>query len=239
MTASSLPTRMGSAAKCASVVVCATTSGAPNIALQQALQLRVRRAGDVGARRRELHAVARDRVARRVLEAQVGLQAQVRARSEVHLPAPAQRHAAAAELVVLGDQMAEAARDGVAASRRRPTAAARSICPVVRRCHRLVSAPIAGQPVNHELASSAISMAETNCWSTHVTRTTVLQARPRIATKCRAFARWASSAELVCYCSNGCAAPAHGQIDDEARSVSRLAVDRDPPAVASTISLTT
>ncbi len=32
MTASSLPTRIGSAAKCASVVVCATTSGASNIA---------------------------------------------------------------------------------------------------------------------------------------------------------------------------------------------------------------
>ena len=65
--------------------------GRPEHRAQQALQLRVRRAGDVGARGRELDAVARHRVAGRILEAQVGLEAHVRARSEVDLPAPAQR----------------------------------------------------------------------------------------------------------------------------------------------------
>ena len=82
--------------------------------VQQALELGVRRARDIGARRRELHAVARDRVARPVFEARVGLQSQVRTRPEVHVRAPVQRHQAAAELRVLGDEVADAARDRVA-----------------------------------------------------------------------------------------------------------------------------
>ena len=81
---------------------------------QQALELAVGRAGDVGARRRELHAEAGHGVAGGVLEPQVGLEPEVGARAEVDVLPAVQRDEPAVELLVLGDQVAEPARDPVA-----------------------------------------------------------------------------------------------------------------------------
>ena len=83
-------------------------------ASEQPLQLHVGGARDVHAGRRELDAVARDRVDRRGFEAQVRLETDVRAGAEVHLAPAAYSDEASAELQVLRGQVADAAGNALA-----------------------------------------------------------------------------------------------------------------------------
>ena len=79
--------------------------------LEQALELAVRGTGDVSPRRRELHAVSRQRVAGAFLEARIELEADVRAQSEIDQPLAAEGQKAAVEPLILGDEVGQAERD--------------------------------------------------------------------------------------------------------------------------------
>ena len=111
MTASPSPMRIGSAAKCASVVVCAITTVAANSDSSSCCNSPYGGTRDVRSRRRELNPVSRQRVGGALLETRIDLQPDVGTQSEVDQRLATEGHDAAVESLVLRGQVGKAARD--------------------------------------------------------------------------------------------------------------------------------